>query len=418
MDNNISICVEHLSKKYRYGVIGSGSFVRDFNSWIAKLKGNPNPNLKIGEEYKNSSGSFWALDDINLTINKGERIGIIGGNGAGKSTLLKLICQITGPTKGEIGINGSITSMLEVGTGFHPELTGRENIYLNGAILGMTKKDVNSVLDQIIEFSECKEFIDTPVKRYSSGMYVKLAFSVSAHLKSDIVIMDEVLAVGDFAFQQKCLKKMESVSKDENKTILYVSHNMDTIRQLCTRCIVLQKGKLIFDGDVKEAIDIYTGSVNMAKLHYDFLPEIHNRRKITESLYMNSVDLVPNDQNDYLIGLNIDYNCNQDIDNVYFRLEVRSNETVRIGTMLSNNSFVAKKGKNNKVSLTMDISNLMLGMYRFDIVAFTIGQNNEAITLDGVHPSFYYYVEEKNNRKVRWNPFLWGSVQLNNLQIN
>lgn len=200
-----------------------------------------------------------ALNGIDFEVYKGERLGIIGGNGAGKSTTLKLLSRVTAPTEGNIYINGRISSMLEVGTGFHPELTGRENIYLNGAILGMSKAEVDSKIEEIIDFSECRQFIDTPVKRYSSGMYVKLAFAVAAHLDSEILVMDEVLAVGDMKFQQKCLGKMSDVAKNDGRTVLYVSHNMNTIRQLCNRCIVLDHGRVVFNGDVEEAIAIYLG---------------------------------------------------------------------------------------------------------------------------------------------------------------
>ena len=235
------IKIEHVSKKYRLGAIGGGTLRGDIQSWWAKVRRKEDPNLKIGLAGSKNE-EFLALDDVSLEVKKGERLGIIGYNGAGKSTLLKLLCRVTMPTEGKISFNGRIASMLEVGTGFHAELTGRENIYLNGAILGMTKAEVTAKMEDIIEFSECRKFIDTPVKRYSSGMYVKLAFSVAAHLDCDIMIMDEVLAVGDMRFSQKCLNKMSELSRTEGKTILYVSHNMNTVRQLCDRCIVMEKG--------------------------------------------------------------------------------------------------------------------------------------------------------------------------------
>ena len=256
-NQQVMIQIKGLKKRYRLGTIGGGTLSADLQSWWARVRHKEDPNSKIGAKTYGKNESFMALDGIDLTVHKGERLGIIGHNGAGKSTLLKLLSRVTGPTDGEICLNGRISSMLEVGTGFNPELTGRENIYLNGAILGMTKSEVDQKIDQIIEFSECSKFIDTPVKRYSSGMYVKLAFAVAAHLDSEILVMDEVLAVGDMKFQQKCLGKMSDVSKGEGRTVLYVSHNMNTIRQLCNRCIVLDHGKLIFDGDVEEAINIY-----------------------------------------------------------------------------------------------------------------------------------------------------------------
>ena len=257
MERKVAIQIQGVKKEYRLGVISGGTLQRDIQSWWARLRHKEDPNSRIGSKNYGKNEKFVALDGIDLTIYKGERLGIIGKNGAGKSTLLKLVSRITSPTEGTIGINGRVSSMLEVGTGFHGELTGRENIYLNGALLGMSRAEVDSKIDKIIEFSEIEQFIDTPAKRYSSGMYVKLAFSVAAHLDSEIMIMDEVLAVGDLAFQKKCLDKMGDVSREEGRTILYVSHNMETIRRLCDRCIVLEKGKIIFDGDVEQAIELY-----------------------------------------------------------------------------------------------------------------------------------------------------------------
>lgn len=203
MDNELVLKVDNIKKRYRLGVIGGGTLQGDIQSWWARIRGKEDPNLKIGSDTNTKRGSFMALDGISFEVKKGERLGIIGGNGAGKSTTLKLLSRVTAPTEGTIYINGRISSMLEVGTGFHPELTGRENVYLNGAILGMSKEEVDKKIEDIIDFSECRQFIDTPVKRYSSGMYVKLAFSVAAHLDSEILIMDEVLAVGDMNFQKK-----------------------------------------------------------------------------------------------------------------------------------------------------------------------------------------------------------------------
>ena len=245
--------IDHVSKEYRLGMIGGTSLKEELQRKRAARKGLEDPTRKVTDTSSGKIGErFLALDDINLTICQGERVGIIGHNGAGKSTLLKLISRITAPSAGTITMNGRVASMLEVGTGFHPELTGRENIYMNGAILGMTRAEIDAKIEDIIDFSECRRFIDTPVKRYSSGMYVKLAFAVAAHLDAEIMIMDEVLAVGDVAFQRKCLNKMSQLAVDEGRTVLYVSHNMATIRQLCTRCVVLEHGKLVYDGDVEE----------------------------------------------------------------------------------------------------------------------------------------------------------------------
>ena len=257
METKPIIEIENLKKRYKMGQIGATTFKADWESFWAKVRGKEDPNVKIGME-RLVGQTFMALNGVDLKIYPGEAIGIIGVNGAGKSTLLKLISRITAPTEGKIILRGKVASLLEVGTGFNPELTGRENIYLNGTILGMKKEEIDAKINDIIEFSECRDFIDTPVKRYSSGMYVKLAFSVSAHLDNDIMIMDEVLAVGDVNFQKKCIDKMNDTITKEGRTVLYVSHNMATIRQLCKRCIVLRDGKIIYDGDVEEAIKIYS----------------------------------------------------------------------------------------------------------------------------------------------------------------
>ena len=252
-----TIIISDVKKRYRLGQIGGGTLQADLQSWWARVRKKEDPNTPIGQEQRLVGQTFMALNGINLKVYRGEALGIIGGNGAGKSTLLKLLSRVTAPTEGRIDLYGRVASMLEVGTGFNGDMTGRENVYMNGAILGMTKAEIDSKMDAIIEFSEVKDFIDTPVKRYSSGMYVKLAFSVAAHLDSEIIIMDEVLAVGDVAFQNKCIKKMRESADNENRTVLYVSHNMNTIQSLCDRCIVLDKGKIIYDGDVAKAIDVY-----------------------------------------------------------------------------------------------------------------------------------------------------------------
>lgn len=256
------IKVDDLSKAYQIGQIGTGTISRDLERfWTTKVRGKEDPFLKIGEtndrSVKGQSDIVWSLRDINFEVNHGDAVGIIGKNGAGKSTLLKLLSRVTSPTTGEIKIKGRIASLLEVGTGFHPELTGRENIYLNGAILGMRKKEITRKLEEIIDFSGVERYVDTPVKRYSSGMYVRLAFAVAAHLESEILIVDEVLAVGDAEFQKKCLGKMGDISKGEGRTVLFVSHNMAAVKSLCTQSIILENGRIGFAGNVDDGIDHY-----------------------------------------------------------------------------------------------------------------------------------------------------------------
>ena len=259
---SIAIKVENLSKAYQIGQIGTGTISRDLERWwTTKVRGKEDPFLKIGEtndrSVKGTSNIVWSLKDINFESQQGDIVGIIGKNGAGKSTLLKLLTRITSPTTGKIKIKGRVASLLEVGTGFHPELTGKENIYLNGSILGMRYREITRKLDEIIDFSGIERYIDTPVKRYSSGMYVRLAFAVAAHLESEILIIDEVLAVGDAEFQKKCLGKIQSVSRKEARTVLFVSHNMAAVKAICQRGIILKNGLLEYDGDSNSAIDYY-----------------------------------------------------------------------------------------------------------------------------------------------------------------
>ena len=259
--SDIVISVENLSKVYRLGQIGTGTLTNDIKVWWAKVRGKPNPLMKIGQNDNQDSEIIWALRDVSFTVEQGEVLGIIGRNGAGKSTLLKILSRVTAPTDGKVKVKGRIASLLEVGTGFHPELTGRENIYLNGAILGMSRSEVDRKFDEIVDFSEVEQFVDTPVKRYSSGMYVRLAFAVAAHLDPEILVVDEVLAVGDAEFQKKSLGKMGDVAK-EGRTVLFVSHNMSSILRLTQESIVLEKGRMILRAPSAEAVDYYLSAGN------------------------------------------------------------------------------------------------------------------------------------------------------------
>ncbi|AUP78183.1 ABC transporter ATP-binding protein [Flavivirga eckloniae] len=262
MSNNDTILkVENLSKQYRLGLIGTGTISHDLNRWWYKIRGKEDPYLKIGDvndrSTKGNSDYVWALKDIGFEVKKGQVLGIIGKNGAGKSTLLKILSKVTSPTTGKIKTRGRIASLLEVGTGFHSEMTGRENIFLNGAILGMTKKEIRSKIEEIIAFSGCERYIDTPVKRYSSGMTVRLAFAVAAFLEPEILVIDEVLAVGDAEFQKKAIGKMKDIAKGEGRTVLFVSHNMSAIKSLCTEAILIDKGRVIYRGTPEDTVDEY-----------------------------------------------------------------------------------------------------------------------------------------------------------------
>jgi lipopolysaccharide transport system ATP-binding protein len=288
------IKVEHLSKAYQIGQIGTGTLSRDIERfWTTRVRGKEDPFLKIGEtndrSVKGTSDIVWSLRDINFEVNQGDAVGIIGKNGAGKSTLLKILSRVTGPTTGQIKVKGRIASLLEVGTGFHPELTGRENIFLNGAILGMRKREIARKLDEIIDFSGVERYIDTPVKRYSSGMYVRLAFAVAAHLESEILIVDEVLAVGDAEFQKKCLGKMGDISKGEGRTLLFVSHNMAAVRNLCNRGIVLENGMVVIDDQSDAAI---SGYLNRAASNEQIDLAARTDKKGNRKLSVHKIDLV------------------------------------------------------------------------------------------------------------------------------
>jgi len=268
MSSEVVIRAEHVSKQYRLGVINHGTLYRDLQSWWARWRGMPDPNAEVVDRLGHRQSQarivgdrFYALDDITFDVNRGDIVGVVGRNGAGKSTLLKVISRITAPTSGRIGLKGRVASLLEVGTGFHPELTGRENVFLNGAILGMTRREVSRKFEQIVEFAEIGEFIDTPVKRYSSGMYVRLAFSVAAHLDPEILLVDEVLAVGDINFQKKCLGRMQEIGKD-GRTILFVSHNISAVKQMCNKGLLIHDGRSIRVGPTSEIISQYVDHFN------------------------------------------------------------------------------------------------------------------------------------------------------------
>tara|TARA_B100000989_G_scaffold296462_1_gene279758 strand:+ start:547 stop:1869 length:1323 start_codon:yes stop_codon:yes gene_type:complete len=263
-----SIIIENLYKEYRLGIIGHGTLYRDIQTYFAKIRGKEDPNSIIGDQnYSNSNNTFLALKDINLEIKTGTVLGIIGHNGAGKSTLLKILSKITSPTRGQIKLRGRVASLLEVGTGFHSELTGRENIYLNGSINGMKKKEIDNKLEEIVDFAGVEKFLDTPIKRYSSGMIVRLGFAVSAFIDPDILIVDEVLAVGDADFQKKAINKIKNVSSEMGRTVLFVSHNMDSIKKLCNYTILLNEGSIIEQGKTQDVINSYLDSANSNSLN-------------------------------------------------------------------------------------------------------------------------------------------------------
>lgn len=422
MSSELAIIFEHVSKEYRLGAIGGGTLRGDLQSWIAKKKGKEDPNAKIGSETIGRTGEkFLALNDISFEVKKGEALGIIGHNGAGKSTLLKLLSRVTAPTTGKISYNGRIASMLEVGTGFHPELTGRENVYMNGAILGMTKAEIDKKFDEIVAFAEMEQFIDTPVKRYSSGMYVKLAFAVAAHLDSEIMIMDEVLAVGDMNFQQKCIDKMRNVADKQGRTILYVSHNMNTIRQLCDRCIVLNKGRIIYIGNVDEAIEIYMNESGNSRGLVD-LASMKRTIQIQGGARLKTISMVNEDRWEIEVGENlrfkISFFAEKDIRNIGYRSRLCSVDGTSITVLLAPKLMNCEKGKTYEVIMEADVSMLVPGRYTLTPVLYGVNEYGSSQFYDHVDKAVTFEVMNVPdfNENMNWEQRWWGNVKFPDLK--
>ena len=422
--NEIAIKIDHVSKEYRLGTIGGGTLRGDLQSWMARLKGKEDPNSRIDSDVALHIGEkFLALDDVSFEVRKGEALGIIGHNGAGKSTLLKLLSRVTVPTKGTISYNGRIASMLEVGTGFHPELTGRENVYMNGAILGMTKAEISQKFDQIVEFAEMEKFIDTPVKRYSSGMYVKLAFAVAAHLDSEIMVMDEVLAVGDMKFQQKCLGKMGDAANADGRTVLYVSHNMNTIRQLCTRCVVLDHGKLIFNGDVEKAIEVYSDMAKTPALFNDCSGAKRNHAIIDDQIHICTVTLLDKNNATYAgkepVHVRVSYTSKVQIENLAFRMTVEAADKTAVGLATSSPSIQADAGS-NEIDLTLSLDWLAPGKYLVKLTAYSVNRFGTNQMHDVVEEAFAFEKEQINqeNNNMTWNHTWWGYMMFPEINIS
>ena len=421
MENKeIAIQLSGVKKMYKLGQIGGGTLTADLQSWWARIRGKEDPNTKIGTDQRLVGQTFMALNGIDMTVYKGEALGIIGSNGAGKSTMLKLLSQVTAPTEGTIRLNGRVASMLEVGTGFHGEMTGRENVYLNGAILGMTKAEIDAKMEDIIEFSEVREFIDTPVKRYSSGMYVKLAFSVAAHLDSEILIMDEVLAVGDMAFQKKCLDKMRDAAKKEGRTVLYVSHNMNTIRQLCDRCVVLDKGRVIFEGDVEEAIAVYMKQNDDLRLSYDYstVPRsINETRKLqllgADILNLTEARIPKGDTLKFVFHTR----ANADAEDIGFRFEVFYLDDTIAGTIFTDKAVSAKKGQNLDLYIDLPTDNFAPGKYRAVALAYERDQYGNQVGVDRVNPAMCFEITNGEDSDLVWLHQYWGHVHFDNMII-
>ena len=419
----LALKLDNVKKKYRLGVIGGTTLTAELQSWWARKRGKEDPNSKIGTVSHTGNEIFWALKGIDLEIPEGQVVGIIGRNGAGKSTMLKLISKVTAPTEGKIFLNGRITSMLEVGTGFNGEMTGRENIYMNGAILGMSNAEVDKKMEDIIEFSECRQFIDTPVKRYSSGMYVKLAFSVAAHLDSEIMLMDEVLAVGDMAFQQKCLQKMKSVSEQSGKTILYVSHNMSTIRELCNRCIVLNQGKLIYDGQIETAIQYYMDAFGTMSTHNDVSKLRRDTTFYTQYIHTTEINILDRKIMNFAVGEKIHcetiFTCDIDIENVFLRVLYYFKDGTRLGMCTTTIPFPVYSKEKNRQEFWLDVSMLPTGTYYADFIFYRLSGNGTSDNLDSISPAFYFETsnEGKTTNTLIWRHQNWGSVLFPEIRI-
>ncbi len=415
--SEIAIKIEHVSKEYRLGTIGGGTLRGDLQSWWAKVRHKEDPNSKIGTAAGSYNGDrFLALDDVSFEVRKGEALGIIGHNGAGKSTLLKLLSRVTAPSGGTISYNGRIASMLEVGTGFHPELTGRENVYMNGAILGMTKAEIDKKFDQIVEFAEMEQFIDTPVKRYSSGMYVKLAFAVAAHLDSEILVMDEVLAVGDMKFQQKCLGKMGDAANTEGRTVLYVSHNMNTIRQLCTRCIVLDHGKVIFDGDTEEAIAIYSDIQRDLRVEREY--EAFERPSWLQRDEVRICRAAFRDKKDctFTVGepmtIDLDLRYNRKVENLGLRFEIWNTMDQPVATAVNFDLPIFREGEIRQLSFQYRLNGLIPGEYRSIFTFFTKNEFGTNRNVDCVSGLQFNLEENDVQQPLEWDKRQWGYIRL------
>ncbi len=421
-EKDVMIRVSGLKKKYRLGKIGAHTLQGAIKERRARGKKN---------DQKTSSGTsrnkdFYALNGVDLTVYKGETLGILGKNGAGKSTLLKILCRITAPTEGTVDLYGHITSMLEVGTGFHGEMTGRENIYLNGTILGMTKAEIDEKIDDIIAFSGLEEFIDTPVKRYSSGMFVKLGFSVAYHLDSEIVIMDEVLAVGDVEFQKKCIRCLLDAANNDIRTVLYVSHNMNTIRQLCKRCIVLDKGEVIFDGDVEQAIAIYLGTQAEMPAKIEYGPEHrsrdYQRMRARDLFSLDSLRLLNRPEPIFPTSgeaeLELTCTAAKEIKNVAFRFQLRDQEDTKIASMLPGNLITLSPGT-NAVRITLPLTHLTCGRYSANIVVYQLDAGGIERKMDLVSPGFTFQIESAHDKDdyTKWNQQQFGAIRLPDLSV-
>ena len=413
----LAIDIRNVSKEYRLGQIGGGTLQHDIQSWWARKRGRDDPNQLIGTTQKTTGDAFLALDDVSLSVYEGEALGIIGRNGAGKSTLLKLLSRVTAPTTGQILVRGKISSMLEVGTGFHREMTGRENVYLNGAILGMTKREIDEKMEDIIEFAEMARFIDTPVKRYSSGMYVKLAFSVAAHLDNDIMVMDEVLSVGDVMFRAKSLAKMQQEASG-GKTILYVSHNMSTIRKLCDRCAVLREGKLVYLGATEKAIEKYLDTILDNRTSRDLSQMPRSARLTSRKMILTHAEYPGKDciqfEDGEKLTMRLHWEDLDDYEDLCLRAEVWTIEDVLQASGVIYNVCSGKRGDSHDVTIELDISRFASATYKTKFTFFFRDRFGGIHDTDRVIGLFF---ERVSQDEALWDVSNWGYIHLDDLRV-
>lgn len=412
--NNVAIRLSGVTKTYRLGQIGAGTLQEDLQSWWARRRGREDPNTPVGANGNLYGSALRALDDVDLTVRRGEALGIIGPNGAGKSTLLKLISRVTAPTAGDIDLYGRVSSLLEVGAGFDRQMTGRENIYLNGTILGMTRREIDRKLESIIAFSELEPFIDTPVKRYSSGMYVKLAFAVAAHLDNEILIMDEALAVGDAAFQNKCLTRMREAARQEGRTVLYVSHNMNTIRALCDRCVVMDRGRIAFDGAVEQAIAAYlnmSGGHDAVELDLAAMP--HAGADVGRPLRMERLTLEEKAEPVYTaaetLRLRVGVSLHQRVEQAQFRLTVRTSSDQAVGTAWSRSLRFPECGA-AEAAFSFPLDALAPGKYYASIGFYRREAGGELVRLDHISRAFRFAISENTRARMEGETFVGAVV--------
>lgn len=408
----VAVRMSGVTKCYRLGEIGTGTLQGDLQSWWARLRGKEDPNTPL-RQTERGRGILRALDGVDLTVYRGETVGIIGANGAGKSTLLKLLSRITVPTAGDIDLYGRVSSVLEVGAGFSGQFTGRENIYMNGAILGMTREEIDRRLEDIIAFSEVEPFIDTPVKRYSSGMFVKLAFAVAAHLTSEILIMDEVLAVADAAFQKKCLDRLRACAQTEDRTVLYVSHSMSSIRALCDRCIVLEQGKVIFDGDTDAAVRLYLErALGRDPVNVELTRMPHAVRG-TAAVRMEHLTLEGKQSAIFASGeplrMRLRVRTTEPVADAMLRLTLRAETDQAVGTAWSKPLALAAGEQELLFTLPMDA--VVRGRFYASVGLYRPGEGRRLTQLDHVTRAFQFEVTPPDAMPA-WSSDAYGPVLL------